>query len=416
MIEKPNVRFHDGQILSEEPLNKAMVAVDDCVDAANDAATKAETAETAATSAQSSASSAAESSAAIQRALEEIKGSGDIPAATITKVAEHEAELAALGSNVSELEGNVGSKMPNSKNSLEIADENGNAVVVFSNGNVKTKNFDSANTPKIENCNNADFCLADENGNIIAVFRNGNIYTKNFNSERINNISIQGRTICFIGDSITAGSGSIPHKGENKWTSVLSRELGVIENNIAESGWSFADYNSQGLWRRMSNMSANASILSISAGINDYLQSCNIGEPFIVADGNKSRQTDLSTMSGGLHEIISLAYAKNPLIQIIVVTPLQCNPKGILAEYPFDESTPNSIGKYLQDYVDVIKEIANWYSIPVLDMHSVSNINPRITQIRDGYFADGLHPNNTGHKHYAEIYNRFLQSNFVSLI
>ena len=104
MIEKPNVRFHDGQILSEEPLNKAMAAVDDCVDAANDAATKAETAETAATSAQSSASSAAESSAAIQAALEEIKSSGDIPAATITKVAEHTVELATLGRKQSELE------------------------------------------------------------------------------------------------------------------------------------------------------------------------------------------------------------------------------------------------------------------------------------------------------------------------
>lgn len=95
-MEKPNVRFHDGQILSEEPLNKAMEAVDYAVEQAQ----KVPEAVNAASSAAGSASQAASSAAAIEAALEAIKGSGDIPAATVAKVSEHEAEISSINARL----------------------------------------------------------------------------------------------------------------------------------------------------------------------------------------------------------------------------------------------------------------------------------------------------------------------------
>lgn len=94
-MEKPNVRFHDGQILSEEPLNKAMEAVDYAVEEAN----KVPDAVNAASSAAESASATAAYAAAIDASLEEIKGSGDIPAATIAQVAENTADISKLALN-----------------------------------------------------------------------------------------------------------------------------------------------------------------------------------------------------------------------------------------------------------------------------------------------------------------------------
>lgn len=102
-MEKPNVRFHDGQILSEEPLNKAMEAVDYAVEEAN----KVPEAVNAASSAAESASAAAASAAAIKANLEAIKGSGDIPAATVAQVVENTANISQLALNDSIVEGQI---------------------------------------------------------------------------------------------------------------------------------------------------------------------------------------------------------------------------------------------------------------------------------------------------------------------
>ena len=76
MINKPNVRFHDGQILSEEPLNKAMEAVDDAVDAANEAKEKSEAAIAAAGSAEGAAEDARTYFETLQNVISNLPSSG----------------------------------------------------------------------------------------------------------------------------------------------------------------------------------------------------------------------------------------------------------------------------------------------------------------------------------------------------
>ena len=66
-------------------------------------------------------------------------------------------------------------------------DEDGNILVEFKNGHIKTKNFDSSYiTPEtdtyVENFSYGDFGFGDEEGNILVEFKNGHIRTKNFNS------------------------------------------------------------------------------------------------------------------------------------------------------------------------------------------------------------------------------------------
>ena len=83
-----------------------------------------------------------------------------------------------------------------------IMDVSGNAIVTFTNGHIKTKNFDSRSCVTQTHLSNVittllselpglddgdfDFGIKDEAGRYIVIFKNGHIKTKNFDSENIN--------------------------------------------------------------------------------------------------------------------------------------------------------------------------------------------------------------------------------------
>lgn len=83
---------------------------------------------------------------------------------------------------------------------LDVADENGNVLVRFSGGNIKTKNFDSdgvneklntietgaeVNDVSTDDLGVADLSIIDPQGNILAQFINGHIRTKEFYSGNV---------------------------------------------------------------------------------------------------------------------------------------------------------------------------------------------------------------------------------------
>ncbi|MFC0462113.1 SGNH/GDSL hydrolase family protein, partial [Enterococcus villorum] len=66
----------------------------------------------------------------------------------------------------------------------------------------------------------------------------------------------------------------------------------------------------------------------------------------------------------------------------------------------------NDVGATQEDYVQAIKIIAQFYSVPVLDMFAQSNMNPFITS-HEKWFGDGLHPSNEGYLRIAkQIHHR----------
>ena len=70
---------------------------------------------------------------------------------------------------------------------LDISDEDGNVLVRMKNGQIQTKEFDSAKAPALSGSSGqADFDLSDENGNVLLRMKNGNIYTKNLDSGALN--------------------------------------------------------------------------------------------------------------------------------------------------------------------------------------------------------------------------------------
>ena len=91
---------------------------------------------------------------------------------------------------------------------------------------------------------------------------------------------------------------------------------------------------------------------------------------------------------------------------IVFLTPLhRCNednPKG-------DGNKPYNVAP-LKTYVNIIREMAEYYSLPVLDLYAVSGIQPKVDAIREKYCPDGLHPNDAGHVILAEKIFAFLKA------
>ena len=103
---------------------------------------------------------------------------------------------------------------------LSITDDNGNAVVIFKDGHIMTRMFNSKETLKDVDFPLAQFAISDERGNPVVVFKDGHIRTKNFNSANIpsglNDLpypfldKFKGKTLGIIGDSISTFQGWLP--------------------------------------------------------------------------------------------------------------------------------------------------------------------------------------------------------------
>lgn len=64
----------------------------------------------------------------------------------------------------------------------------------------------------------------------------------------------------------------------------------------------------------------------------------------------------------------------------------------------------------LSKYVSAIKEVAGYYALPVLDLYSVSGIQPNVDVIKEIYMPDGLQPSDKGARRTAEKLYGFLSA------
>ena len=62
----------------------------------------------------------------------------------------------------------------------------------------------------------------------------------------------------------------------------------------------------------------------------------------------------------------------------------------------------------LKDYVNAIREVAEYYSFPVLDLYAASGIQPKLAVHKELYMPDGLHPSDNGNARMAACIVSFL--------
>ena len=62
----------------------------------------------------------------------------------------------------------------------------------------------------------------------------------------------------------------------------------------------------------------------------------------------------------------------------------------------------------LKTYVDIIREVAEYYALPVCDLFQNSGLQPEVPVIMEKFIPDGLHPNDAGHEILAKRLGSFL--------
>ena len=218
-------------------------------------------------------------------------------------------------------------------------------------------------------------------------------------------MEIKDLKINFLGDSITEGAGaSTPQKNYvnrvAKRTGAICRNYGIGGTRIAKQQKPSAEaIYDRDFCSRVDEMDSDADVVVIFGGTNDY----GHGDAPL---GNMNDRTN-DTFYGALHELYNKIITKYPESFIVVLTPLhrlhEDNLKG-------DGSKPQDVAD-LRAYVNIIREVAEYYSLPVLDLFANSGISPNHPLINIKYFADGLHPNDEGHSVLANKIISFLKNN-----
>lgn len=214
-------------------------------------------------------------------------------------------------------------------------------------------------------------------------------------------MKLEGLKINFLGDSITEGVGV--SDCENIYWNRLKRDCNLAEaRNYGIGGTRLAKQttpSANARWdldfcTRLHEMDDDADVVVIFGGTNDF----GHGDAPL---GNADDRTP-NTFYGACHTLFSEAIAKYPEAVIIVMTPLHRIGEDLVQS--------NSNKAPLSVYVDIIKQVAAFYSLPVLDLWAVSGIQPRVSIIQQKYCPDGLHPNDAGHAIIAKRLAGFLST------
>ena len=157
----------------------------------------------------------------------------------------------------------------------------------------------------------------------------------------------------------------------------------------------------------------------IFAGTNDYNAGIPVGEWY--KEGEKEAQVagpsmelrkhrepvmNDSTFKGRINLVMDFLKTNYPDKQVIMLTPLhrgkaRFSDRNVQPE----EAFPNKNGVYVDTYVQAVKEAANVWAVPVIDLNGISGLYP-LNDSHPRYFHDGetdrLHPNAEGHYRMAK--------------
>lgn len=215
-------------------------------------------------------------------------------------------------------------------------------------------------------------------------------------------MELKGLKIAFLGDSITEGVGASTH--DKIYHQVLKERAGLKATvNYGISGTRIARQSipsdepsfDKHFVTRVEDMESDSDVVVVFGGTNDY----GHGD---AAFGKFEDRCD-DTFYGALHMLMQKLIGKYPEKPIVFMTPLHRVGELI-------PSVKRDRVCLLSDYVRAICEVAEYYSVPVLNLYAVSGMSPNVEVQQQLYFPDGLHPSDKGHERIAEKLEHFLKA------
>lgn len=194
-----------------------------------------------------------------------------------------------------------------------------------------------------------------------------------------------GKKAVFLGDSLTYGYGLSDRTKTYCYT--IKEELGLREIKIYGISGSTIANEQNSMAERYAEMDDDADLVCVFGGTNDYgMHPTSIGE---------KTDTNNTTFYGGLNMLMAGLMAKYPSATIVFFTPLH---RQFSKTNMSDDYTKNSEGYILNDYRDAIIDRCMYYSVPYIDIYTISGLNPNIAENKAAYFLDIAHLNVAGHK------------------
>lgn len=223
-----------------------------------------------------------------------------------------------------------------------------------------------------------------------------------------------GKRVAFLGDSITDKI----HVGTTKnYWEFLKDFMGIeyFVYGINGAQWNGILGQAQKLKEEHPD---DIDAIFIFAGTNDFNGSVLLGQwwnmttEIVNKDGvvalkpRRVLSTDTSTLCGRINTAMQFIRQNFPVQQIVLMTPIHrgfatFGPENVQPE----ETFANSIGRYVEEYVDVVRQAADMWSTPLVDLFRIANLHP-LTPSHSQFFNDPqtdlLHPNASGHGRMAK--------------
>lgn len=225
-------------------------------------------------------------------------------------------------------------------------------------------------------------------GRILA--RNVKVTIASADSEIDSNSPLYGKTWEVYGDSYSAPSGT------TKYMDVISTNTGCTVNNYAVAGRRMSEIASE-----IPSGTTGNSLMTLFAGYNDYANSTNLIQ----------FETDTKT-------VIDTLIARNINADIGIICTSQCGQAFDSTNYksdpPYDCRKPNNENLVLEDYTNKLKEIAEEYGLPCLDLYHCGQVHVDRSDYLDTYFGDnGLHPKANQHLRFSKLILHWLENEVV---
>ncbi len=201
-------------------------------------------------------------------------------------------------------------------------------------------------------------------------------------------------TICCFGDSTTWGDNGTGAGGPAiSWTSHLGELLGgATVNNFGVKGSRLAvkDDRDDSFVERLDGVDADADVYLLFGGVNDFSRNVPLGQ---------MGSTSTREFYGALDYLVRTITARSPEARLVVMTP--CKTSGKHEKDIPGSFEQNHLGLTQEPYVAAVREVADYYSLPVIDLYAQSGISPFLPQHRELYMPDGLHYSPAGYERLA---------------
>ena len=208
--------------------------------------------------------------------------------------------------------------------------------------------------------------------------------------------------INFLGDSITEGA--LASEASKTFISIIENVLNCEVRNYGISGSRIARQKRSSenprfdmyFASRVSDMKNDADFVFVFGGTNDY----GHGDAPMGKKGDNTPDTFYGAMNNLIDELLKF-YKKD---QIVFMLPLYRMDEN----NPYGEGVVRIIREPLQHYRDAMVEVLKERNIKILDIKDKigkAENNPLI--------ADGLHPNDLGHKRIADLVVKYIKENLM---